>query len=130
MEGSRQRSCLEWLAGAETDALGAELQRVGWVGHILVVIIFMDNLYFFKASGAHGADQLCIQQSPGNSTRPQRYIFHRVGGYRALDQYIPDLQSPARLEDAEPLAQRLGFVQCKVEHAVADHHICKVVRQR
>ena len=50
--------------------MSAELQRIGWVSHILIVIIFMDNFYFFKASGAHGADQLCLQQSPGNSTRP------------------------------------------------------------
>ncbi len=120
---------LQRLAGAEADALCAELHCVRWVGYVFVVVVFMDNLLIFKACGPHGANELCIQQSAGNSTRPERDVFERILRHRVLHQNVAHLQPPAGLEHTEPLAQSLGFVEREVKHAVADDHISEAVGQ-
>lgn len=84
--------------------MGAKLQRIGGIRHIHVVVVLVNDPAVFEAGVANGAKQLCIQQSAGNSTRPERDIVERVRGEGALDQDVSYLQAPARLEDAPPLA--------------------------
>jgi len=103
---------LQRLTCPERDALRAIFESVGRIGHTFVeILVSVDDLYFFEPGVAHRADQLCIQQSTGNSTRPQGNVAQRVGGYLPLDQNVSHLQPPARLENAEPLAQCLGFIE-------------------
>lgn len=114
---------LHRLAGAECDTLRAEVQRVRGIGRVHITVVLVDDIAFFKTSRAHGAEQLCIQQSAGNSARPEGNIIQCAIGYLPFNENIADLQSSARLEDAEPLAQGLGFVEGQVEDAVADDHV-------
>ena len=44
------------LARTETDALRAEIQRIGRVGRIHVTVVLVDDLAAFKTSRAHGAE--------------------------------------------------------------------------
>lgn len=113
--GTELRSRLQRLAAIEADPLCAEFHRVGWIGYVMIqMLVLVDDLRVFKTGGAHGADKLCVQQSAGNSTRPQGDVVERVGGHLPFHQNIAGLQAPARLEDAEPLAQSLGLVECEV----------------
>jgi hypothetical protein len=54
------QSYLQRLARPEADALGAKLQRARRVGHILVIVVSVDDLAIFKTSSAHGAEELYI----------------------------------------------------------------------
>ncbi len=100
------------FACPERDALRAIFESVRGIGHTFVeILVSVDDLYFFEPGVAHRADKLCIQQSTGNSTRPQGNVVQRVGGYLPLDQNVSHLQPPARLENAEPFTQRLGLVE-------------------
>ena len=114
---------LHRLAGAECDTLRAEVQGVRGVGRVHVTVVLVDDLPVLKTSRAHGAEQLCIQQSAGNSARPERDVVQCAVGYLPFHKDVAHLQASARLEDAEPLAQGLGLVEGQVEDAVADDHV-------
>lgn len=96
---------LSWLTRPERNALCAKLQCAGGVGHIHKEIqVFVDNLDIFKTSRSHGADQVCIQQTAGNSTRPQGDVLQCVLWNRARDHNVANLQASAGFENAKPLA--------------------------
>ncbi len=61
---------LEWFARSKGDAPRAKLLGIGGVGHVYVGVVLGDDFHGLKTGSAHGADELCFQQSASNSTRP------------------------------------------------------------
>jgi hypothetical protein len=85
------RHVLAGLASAEAHALRAEVQGVGRVRHVHVVVVLGHDLDRLETGILRCTNQFCIQQSAGNSTRPQGDVIERIGWHLSLDQDVAHL---------------------------------------
>src|SRR3981081_4292886 len=72
----------------------------------------------------------CTRQGTGNSTGPQVDVTERALRNRLLDTHIGDHHPAARPKDAGHLTTSAELVRAKVEHAIADHHVCPTIFDR
>ena len=68
-------------------------------------------------------NQLCFQQSAGDSTRPQINVLARVLRQIFGKHDVGYLGTAARSEHTMNLGHRVEFVRHKVQHAIGQHHI-------
>lgn len=93
------------FARAEVDAQRAKGSSTGVLRCATEDISAPGDLKALKASHLDGCLQLCFQQSPGNSPRPEINMLSGRRGNRLLDQDVADLQAATRLEHPIHLAK-------------------------
>jgi hypothetical protein len=93
------------FARAEVDAQRAKGSSTGMLRCATEDISAPGDLKALKASHLDGCLQLCFQQSPGNSPRPEINMLSGRRGNRLLDQDVADLQAATRLEHPIHLAK-------------------------
>ena len=76
-----------------------------------------------EPGGLKGRDQLCFQQSTGNSTGPQVDVPERLIWKHLANHDVRDLDAAAGLEDAGDLGDRTMFIRDEIQDAVGDHDV-------
>jgi hypothetical protein len=71
-----------------------------------------------ETGGLEDTDELCFQQSTGDSTGPEVDIAKSAVWKDFTDDDVRDLHASARLQHARDLADGHGFVGHEIEHAV------------
>ena len=100
------------LAGAEIHASSAELGHLGtWAGGAFEHVLLPGELETLEAGGHDRGLELCVEQSSGYSVRPEVDVALRPLRYRAADRDVGDLESAARPQHAEHLAEHQGLVR-------------------
>ena len=73
-------------------------------------IELVENAYVRESSSREDANELCFQQSTGDSTRPQVDVSKCAVGQDFADHDVRNLRAPATLEHACDLADSSLFV--------------------
>jgi hypothetical protein len=84
------------LAAKDGEATGVELGRVRLVGRAGEDIDLATEADLDEARRPEDPPPLCLQQSAGNSTRPQVDVVARILGHLLLDVDVGDLEASAR----------------------------------
>lgn len=83
-----------------------------------------------ESRGCEHGDDLCFQQSPGNSTRPEVDVAQRAVRQRRPDDDVGDLHTTAGLEHASDLGDGPFLFGHQVQDAVGDNHVDAAVLDR
>ena len=69
-------------------------------------------------------------QRSGDASDPQLHVAANRGRHLAAHHHVRDREAPARLQHAKRLAQHAVLVARKIDHAVRDDHVDRIVGQR
>jgi hypothetical protein len=86
-----------------------------------------ENVYACETGSREDADELCFQQSTGNSNRPQVDVSKRAVGQYFADHDVRQLYAPATFQHPCDLADSPRFVWYEIEYAIRDHDIDRCV---
>ena len=78
----------------------------------------VENVHPGETGGLEDADELCFQQSTGDSTGPEVDISESAVWKDFADDDVRDLHAATRLQHARDFADGPGFVGHEIEHAV------------
>jgi hypothetical protein len=88
----------------------------------------IEKAYSRETGGLEDADELCIQQSTGDSTSPQVDVSKGAVGQNFANDDVGDLGATATFQHPCDLADGPCFVRHKIEHAIRDDDIdCRVL---
>jgi hypothetical protein len=90
----------------------------------------VEKAYRRKTSGLEDADELCFQQSTGDSTSPEVDVSKGAVGKDFANDDVGDLRATATLQYPCDLADSPCLVRHKVEHAIGDDDIDRRVLDR
>jgi hypothetical protein len=76
-----------------------------------------------EAGRLEDADELCFQQSTGDSTRPEIDVSERAVGKDLADDNVRDLRASAWFQHTRDLPDSVRLVWHEVEDAVRDHDV-------
>ena len=84
----------------------------------------------FQPNHFEHIDQLCFQQSPGNSASPEVNVLpHRFREF-STDNNIGQKKSPPRTQDSRDLAKCFELIRCEIQDPIRDNDINAAVLHR
>ena len=90
----------------------------------------VENAHSGETGTLEDADELCFQQSTGDSTGPEVDLSKGAVGQDFANHDVCDLRPTTTFQHPCDLADRPCFVRHKVEHAIRDHDIDRRVLDR
>lgn len=76
-----------------------------------------------EPGGLKGRDELCFQQSTGDSTGPQVDVLERLVWKHLANHDVRDLDAASGFEDAGDLGDRTMFIRYEIQDAVGDDDV-------
>jgi hypothetical protein len=90
----------------------------------------LENFHARESGGCEDADELCFQQSAGDSTGPEVDVPKSAVWQNFANDDVGDLRAPTGLQDPRDLADGFRLVRYEVEHTIRDDDIDSRVPHR
>jgi hypothetical protein len=100
----------------QADSPGSEFKRTRWMGHILEHVVITTDRRLDKTCATDRTQQVCFQQTAGDSAGPEGYVVQGLLGYFFRNYVISDEHAPPRFQHPGPflLFKRFRWARCKI----------------